>query len=466
MVLARVVHQPCGLRGEVEQRLDGARRRLPGAQFEDLAEQDENGDDGGRLEVDRDRAAVAAEGRRENSRQHRGHQAVDVGDAGTHGDKGEHVQIAGDERLPAAHEERPSGPQDNGRREGELDPVRQGRIDQTVTADEMATHLQNDRRGCQRKSDPEPPRHVGELGVRGIVERHHLGLKRHAADRAATRPDLPDLRMHRTGVYRSRGHGGLRCSLPGRVEVALRIGRELGAAARRAEMMRLAGECEPVRGRSGIDGHAADGIDGAGGGVGMIPTGMMAVIGVPGPAAAGSGARRSRFRQKGFGRGGELGSAALRAEVVPLAVVFEGVLGCGRIDRHAAYRIDRFASTGLIRIAASMCLGGVMRSAAAAGCRLGRLLLGATTAIARTLLLRIRHAILQQDQNPYPVGVYETVGRRNQGGPEQIPKTADKPRTQRMSLPHTGCEDSVGGRGSEERRPAQAVNLPLATLTQ
>ena len=40
-----------GLGGEVEQGLDGAGGRLAGAELEDLAEQDEGGDDGGGLEV-------------------------------------------------------------------------------------------------------------------------------------------------------------------------------------------------------------------------------------------------------------------------------------------------------------------------------------------------------------------------------------------------------------------------------
>ena len=40
-----------GLRGQVEQRLDGTRGLFPGAQLQDLAEQDQGGDDGGGLEV-------------------------------------------------------------------------------------------------------------------------------------------------------------------------------------------------------------------------------------------------------------------------------------------------------------------------------------------------------------------------------------------------------------------------------
>ena len=51
-----------GLRREIEQRADGAGGLLARAQLQHLAEQHQHGDDGGRLEIDRDRAVVAAEG--------------------------------------------------------------------------------------------------------------------------------------------------------------------------------------------------------------------------------------------------------------------------------------------------------------------------------------------------------------------------------------------------------------------
>ena len=49
-----------GFRRQFEQRLDRAGRRLAGAQLQHLAEQDEHGDDGGGLEIDRNRAAMSA----------------------------------------------------------------------------------------------------------------------------------------------------------------------------------------------------------------------------------------------------------------------------------------------------------------------------------------------------------------------------------------------------------------------
>ena len=115
---------PRGLRREVEKRADGAAGALARAQLQHLAEQDEDRDDRRRLEVDRDRAVVAAEGGREDAGRERRDDAVDPGDAGAHGDQGEHVEVARDERLPAAHEEGPAGPQHDRRRQQQLDPVR------------------------------------------------------------------------------------------------------------------------------------------------------------------------------------------------------------------------------------------------------------------------------------------------------------------------------------------------------
>jgi len=80
-------------------------------------------DDRRRLEIDRHRAAMAAQRRGEDSGRQRRNHAVEVRDAGAHGDQREHVEIARDRRSPAAHEEGPSGPQHHGRRESELNPA-------------------------------------------------------------------------------------------------------------------------------------------------------------------------------------------------------------------------------------------------------------------------------------------------------------------------------------------------------
>jgi hypothetical protein len=213
-----------------------------------------------------------------------------------------------------------------------------------MAAGQMAAHLEHDGRCGQGEADPEPPRHVREFGIRRIVQRDQIRFERHAADRAASRTDLADLRMHRAGVYGALGRRSSRRAGRRLLQVSLRVCGELASAARRAEVMGLAGDCEPMRGLVRIDGHSADGIDRAGGGaVGMFPMGVMAVMGVASPAAAAgrAGFRRSRF------------------------------------------------------------------------------LLRAAPATTRAVLLRIRHDILQRDENPYPVGVYEPVRRQNQGDRER-----------------------------------------------
>ena len=69
---------PRGLRREVEQRADRAGGLLARAQFEHLAEQHQHGDDGGGLEIDRDRAAVAAERGGKHAGRERRDDAVDA----------------------------------------------------------------------------------------------------------------------------------------------------------------------------------------------------------------------------------------------------------------------------------------------------------------------------------------------------------------------------------------------------
>ena len=62
-------HDAAGRLGrEVEQGADGAARALAGPQLQHLPEQDEDRDDGRRLEIDGDRAVMTAEGGREDVR--------------------------------------------------------------------------------------------------------------------------------------------------------------------------------------------------------------------------------------------------------------------------------------------------------------------------------------------------------------------------------------------------------------
>jgi hypothetical protein len=245
---------------ELEQGLDRSRRCVARAQLQHLTEQHQHRDDGGGLEINRNGAAMALEGGGEDLRRNGTDHAVGVGDASAHRDQREHVEVAGAQRLPAANEERPARPQHDRRCDGKLDPVRPGRIDQAVSADEMSAHFEDHRGRGEHRADPETPRHVGKLGIWRIVEACDLGLQRHAADRAAAGADLANLRVHRAGVDRAGRRFRRRLF---RLEIFGRIGGEFGAAACRAEMEGLAVMVEAVFGGRRVDDHAADGIPNA-----------------------------------------------------------------------------------------------------------------------------------------------------------------------------------------------------------
>jgi hypothetical protein len=129
--------------------------------------------------------------------------AVDIGYTGTHADQGEHVEIARDQRLRAAHEERPARPQYHRGSEGELNVIRQRRLDPIVRPDEVAAHFQHHDWKGEHEADPETAHHVGKFGIGAAVRGGEFGFERHAADRAGARADLPDLGMHRAGVGRA-----------------------------------------------------------------------------------------------------------------------------------------------------------------------------------------------------------------------------------------------------------------------
>ncbi len=259
VVVAVVVDAPRGLRRQPQQRLDRARGRLACAQLQHLSKQHENGDDSGGLEIDGNRATMAAEAGREGLRDDRPDQAIDIGHPGADRDQREHVEMARDQRLPAAHEEWPARPQYDRCCKCKLDPVRERRIDQAVAAGEMHAHLEHDRRHRQHRTNPEAAAHVGKLGIGRRIQADDIGLKRHAADRTASRTGLSDFGMHRAGIDRARGSGRafLRLVL---VEVFRGVSGEFGAAAGAAEMEGLAAIVEAMLRGLGIDRHAANGI--------------------------------------------------------------------------------------------------------------------------------------------------------------------------------------------------------------
>ena len=221
---------PRRLGREIKKGPDGAARALPGTQFQHLTEQDENRDHGRGLEIHRDGAVGASEGRREYARRECRNHAVDPGDARAHGDEREHVEAAVHDRLPAAHEQRPARPQYDRSTEQELKPVRVLRPEHLVKPGHVAAHLEREHGQGEHRADPEAAREVGELRIRAGLGADEHRFQGHAADRARAGPDLPDLGMHRAGVDRALWQGlGLRGG-DRRFEVARGIGQELLAA--------------------------------------------------------------------------------------------------------------------------------------------------------------------------------------------------------------------------------------------
>jgi hypothetical protein len=68
----------------------------------------------------------------------------------------------------------------------------------------MPSHFQGEYGKRKDEADPEPPAHVGELGIGAGFRSHELRLQSHATDRTEARSRSTDLRMHRAGIDRPR----------------------------------------------------------------------------------------------------------------------------------------------------------------------------------------------------------------------------------------------------------------------
>ena len=210
-VRGAVLYPPGRLWRQFEQGADRAARLGAGAQFENLAQQNKHGNDRGRLEIDRNRAHFP-ETRREEIRRERRDQAVDIRRPCSQRDQAEHVQAAVHDRCPAALEEGPAGPQDDGRRKDELNPARCPGRHQMMQPKRwnVAAHLQKKHGDRQYQADPEAPGHVLQLDVRAFLGGHDQRLQRHAANGTVSRPLVTYLGMHRAGVDRT---GARQCLL-------------------------------------------------------------------------------------------------------------------------------------------------------------------------------------------------------------------------------------------------------------
>ena len=139
---------------QFEQGADRAAGLLAGAQFQHLAQQYENGDHGGGFEINRDRAAHPAKSGGKHFRRKGRKEAIEVSGARPEGDQAEHVQAAVHDRRPGAFEEWPPRPQDDRRRQGELNPDGNAWRDEIMQAKSgnVAAHFQDEDRQGQRRA--------------------------------------------------------------------------------------------------------------------------------------------------------------------------------------------------------------------------------------------------------------------------------------------------------------------------
>lgn len=79
----------------------------------------------------------------EKLRRQRRDDAVSPGDAGADGDQRKHVEVAGCERMPAPHEKRPAGPENDRSRQRQLDDVIDIWGQPNAEVDQMAAHFQH-----------------------------------------------------------------------------------------------------------------------------------------------------------------------------------------------------------------------------------------------------------------------------------------------------------------------------------
>ena len=128
---------------------------------------------------------------------------------------------------------------------------------------------QNQQRSGQRCTEPKPAPHVDIFRIHlvGVRRGESDGLQRHATFGTRSRSNLPNLGMHRAGVFDA-GSGDLRIHRLGwraRMQILLRIGLELSGTTFRAEVVSLALVSRTARCMPRVDGHAAHRIQRSGG---------------------------------------------------------------------------------------------------------------------------------------------------------------------------------------------------------
>ena len=186
------------LRGEIQQRANGAGSLLARAQLQHLTEQHQRGDDCGSLEINGRGAVHFAERGREDLREDRRGNAVEKRSAGAEADQREHIGAAMNERGPETLEERPASPEHNRRREQQLDPVARGR--DKMQAQLFAEHGEH-KNGSERTALTQNRMRIESYsGSASTSATTSIGSSAMPQIGQAPGTELNDFGMHRAGV--------------------------------------------------------------------------------------------------------------------------------------------------------------------------------------------------------------------------------------------------------------------------
>ncbi len=144
------------LGSEIEESTDGLVGAGVGALFDDLAEEDNGGDEGRAFEVEGDAVMGVHQARREVVTEEHGGDRIKVGRAGAgHGER-EHVGVALDDGLPPPADKERAATKKDGGGEDELQPTRyEGEGQETAEAGNHGAHGEDEDRDGQGDGGPE-----------------------------------------------------------------------------------------------------------------------------------------------------------------------------------------------------------------------------------------------------------------------------------------------------------------------
>ena len=192
---------PSCLRCQAEQSLDRTAGLTAGLQFQNLPEQNQDRHHHGGVVVRHHRATAGSKSVREQPRSYRRNQAIEIRCADAQCDQRKHVRAAVNDRSPCPLKKRPAAPHDDGRRQGELHPVKHTHVKRMEhSARQHFAHRDDEYRQAERHSNPKAAAHIHQFRVGTFLSGDRARLQGHAALRAVARLVAHDFRMHGTCI--------------------------------------------------------------------------------------------------------------------------------------------------------------------------------------------------------------------------------------------------------------------------